>query len=31
MKAMLTGQQNNFIPLGLILLQNAVGQMDYLS
>jgi len=31
MKAILTGQQNNIIPFGFILLQNAVGQMDYLS
>jgi hypothetical protein len=31
MKAILTGEQNNFIPLGLILLQDAVGRMDYLS
>jgi hypothetical protein len=31
MTAILTGQQNNLIPLGLILLQNVVAQMDYLS
>jgi hypothetical protein len=30
MKTILTGQQNDIIPLGLILLQDAVGQMDYL-
>jgi len=31
MRAILTGEQNNLIPLGLILLQNAAAQTDYLS